>query len=438
MTKGGWKRDVDLVRVYTGITRILSPLLPLWMGRRIKRGKDDPARKGERFGKAGRDRPEGLVFWMHGASVGECTMLLPVIDKVLAHFPNAHVLVTSMTMTAATLMAERLPERAFHQYAPLDSPRAVKAFLKHWQPDMAIWAESEIWPNLIRATKSRNIPMALINARMSQKSRDGWLKNRKTARIIFGCFDTILAAQQETADVLGQILGRNIVFVGNLKDAAQPLPVDAAQLKALARQIGNRPVWCAASTHPGEDAIILKAHQTVLKTHPEAVLILAPRHPERRADIAALLTESGLKFATRSTEQKITKTRSVYLFDTIGEMGLAYRLSHLSFVCGSLISGLSGHNPLEPARLENAVLTGTNIASFADIYMAMFAFHAAERVLNPDEIGDRVRALLSDTEALDALIQRGGEFAVSRDTVLDYVWTQLISVMPDTLAGQIE
>ena len=418
----------ELIRAYSGLTRILAPLLPLWIKRRALKGKEDPARQGERFGKTTTARPQGQLFWMHGASVGETTMLLPLIKKLLEHYPAAHLLVTSGTVTSANLMTERLPERAIHQYVPLDTPKAVEAFLDHWKPDAAFWAESEIWPNLITHTKSRNIPMALINARMSEKSIQGWAKRKATAKTLFGAFDVILPANVNTANGLSWLLDTEIEQAGNLKDAAPKLPVNQIELDKLQTQINNRPVWCAASTHKGEEEIVINAHKDILKKHPNAVLILALRHPNRRDEVRPIL--SGMDYVLRSEDSSITASTSILLFDTIGEMGLAYSLSDVSFVCGSLVKGLMGHNPLEPARFKNAVLTGGHIASFADSYMQMFAFDAAQRILAPNMVGQAVNALLSNPEKRMEMQNRAYDFAISREVVLDHLWEKILPILP--------
>jgi len=420
----------DLIRAYSGLTRILAPILPLWIKRRALKGKEDPARQGERFGQSSIPRPDGQLFWMHGASIGETTMLLPLINKLLSTYPAAHILITSGTVTSATLMAERLPARAVHQYVPLDTPKAVDAFLDHWTPGAAFWAESEIWPNLITRTKARGIPMALINARMSEKSIKGWFKRQKSAQALFGAFDEIMAANEDTANGLSWLLGQDIESTGNLKDAAPQLPVSQDELKKLRGLIGHRPVWCAASTHKGEEEIIIAAHENIKEHHPNALLILALRHPDRRAEVAALL--SGSDYVLRSDPKLITPSTSVLLFDTIGEMGLAYSLSEVTFVCGSLIKGLMGHNPLEPAQFKNAVLTGGFVASFADSYMQMFAFDAAQRILSPNMVGPSVRDLLSNPEKRAKMQRLAYDFATSREAVLDYVWEKITPILPDT------
>ena len=430
-----------LISAYTVLMSLFAPIMPLWVNRRSQKGKEDPDRKGERYGKASRSKPMGRLFWLHGASVGEVTMMLPLIDRVLREHPYAHVLVTSGTVTSANLLAQRLPLRVIHQYAPLDTPKAVTKFLDHWQPDMALWTESEIWPNLIMQTRARNIPMALINARLSHKSIENWHKRQKSARTIFGCFDMILAANNDTAKGLSWLLGSEIQSIGNLKDAAPALPVDSQALTALQKQIRKRPVWCAASTHPGEEAIILAAHEIIKTQHPDALLILALRHPDRRKDVLQHIIKTSKKTSVvlRSDHDnlntpKIKKTTSVFLFDTIGEMGLAYSLSDLTFVCGSLIEGLTGHNPLEPARFSNAILTGAHIASFAETYMQMFTFDAAQRILSPEMIGPAVSKLLSDPQALAFQQKKAQDFSQGRDAVLDFLWDKLIPIFPEPLS----
>ena len=398
---------------YRIATAALYPLLPLWLKRRARAGKEDKARIGERYGIASRPRPDGQLFWMHGASVGETTMLLPLIEALLDAYPKAHILVTSGTVTSANLMAQRLPKRAIHQYAPLDTRKNTARFLDHWKPDLAIWAESEIWPNLVLNTKSRSIPMALINARMSEKSLAGWAKRKGFAAQIFNSFGYIQAANSGTARGLSTITGQDLPVFASLKEAAAPLPFDSAEASKLTAAIDSRPVWCAASTHKGEDDIILKAHAEILKTHPDALLLLAPRHPERRDEIEAL-TQAAL----HSRKDAITPDTQIYMIDTIGDMGLAFELSQVTLMCGSLREGLFGHNPLEPARQNNAVLTGPHIASFDDIYKDMFAFGAADTILDDMSLAATISDYFSNPQQLAASQSKAREFAQSRTAIL--------------------
>ena len=405
----------------------LTPLLPLWLKHRARVGKEDISRLSERYGNASIARPQGRLFWMHGASVGEVTMLVPLIKALISAYPKAHILITSGTVTSAKLLETRLPENCIHQYAPFDSRKFVKRFLDHWQPDLAIWAESEIWPNLVLDTKARNIPMALLNARMSEKSLTGWARRRDFANQIFSAFDYIQAADTQTAQGLSQITSKNLPIFANLKEAAAPLPYDTAQQKRLQSALRSRPIWCAASTHKGEDEIILRAHAKLLKTHPQALLLLAPRHPSRRQDIALLASQilQNTQPTSHSSGDIANDKTQIYIFDTIGDMGLAYSLSSVSVMCGSLIGGLFGHNPLEPARQKNAILTGPHIESFKPIYKDMFAFGAADTILDNVELAKTISDYFSNPKTLAKRQSLAFEFAQSRHAILDITMQNL-------------
>ena len=419
--------DTLLIKAYSGLTRLMSPLLPHYLKRRAAKGKEDKARLKERLGYASRERPEGHLIWLHGASVGETMMLLPLINRILER-PNTHILLTSGTVTSAELMAKRLPERAIHQYVPADTPAAVERFLDHWKPDAALWAESEIWPNLIRLTKKRGIPMALINARMSEASILRWKKHGvKNAKSVFGNFDLILAGNESTATGLSDLLERDIPMLGNLKNAAPPLPVDEAELTHLRKLIGKRPVWCAASTHVGEEKYFVDAHEEVQKQHPAALLIAVPRHPGNSGYVPVI--PEAKKFAIRSQGGIPNEKTDIYVMDTIGELGLAFSLSDITFMGGSLLKELSGHNPLEPARLANTVLSGPYVASFQETYTAMID-HGAALCVAPDALTKAVAVLISNSSALAKTQKLAKDFADNQDSVLDAVWERLEPIMP--------
>jgi len=421
------------LKVYRAGMALLSPLLPVYLKRRARAGKEDPARLGERFGRAGLPRPDGPLVWMHAASVGESVMLLPLIKHLKTLRPDIFVLLTTGTLTSAQLMASRLPAGCAHQFAPADTRKAVRAFLDHWKPDLAIWAESELWPNLIMETRARGIKSALVNARMSAKSLEGWEKRRDFARLLLSGFDPIMAADEPTAGGLSSILDREIKPAGNLKYAAPPLPVNRSEKTKLKKTIGARPVWAAASTHHGEDIWVARAHKEICKSGKDALLILAPRHPERAKMIKPILTEQGLTVAQRSKGQPITPDIDVYLFDTLGELGLVYALASVSVIGGSLVPGLSGHNPLEPARLGSAVLTGVHVSSFADIYADMVAGGAAGYIKDAPDFARRVKALLDDEAARTSRIKKAKALAKSQDGVLTLVWEALAPHMPDEI-----
>ncbi len=401
----------------------LEPFAGYILKRRLKAGKEDIARISERKGIASRPRPDGTLIWMHGASVGETSMLLPLIERLLSDDPKLHVLVTSGTLTSAKIMADRLPPRAMHQMVPLDGPSFVDRFLAHWQPDLAIWAESEIWPNLVLQTQASGAKMALINARMNQASIDRWRAKRKFARQIFSCFDTILPADTLTHNALSFLGGNVVSQIGNLKTAAPALSYDKTESNRLKAATGRRSIWLAASTHAEEEADILTAHETGLSKRADMLLILMPRHPERGDEIAAMC--SGHKIAQRSKGETPSEDTSIYLMDTLGEMGLALDLADLAFIGGSLHSTLTGHNPLEAARAGVPILTGPHVGSFTDIYAQFFAANAAMRVTSGKSLGDTALALTNDRAAAQQMAARAKLVAEESNGVLEYTVAQL-------------
>lgn len=388
-------------RRYSFLMRSLSLIAPLWLAKRAKAGKEDPARLSERYGRASCPRPEGQLIWMHGASVGETTMMLPLIKRLLNSNPERSVLVTSGTVTSAKIMASKLPDRAFHQYIPLDAPHYVARFLEHWKPDLAVWAESEIWPNLILQTKAANIPMALINGRLSKKSLAGWAKREHFAKSIFDSFDSILPADKPTAEGLSSILDRDLKAVGNLKYDAPALSFDSEERDTLKEAIGQRKIWVAASIHSEEMDTVIEAQKRIK----DVLLLLVPRHPSEAASRMIVADHPDLNIARRSKKQVPNEKTKIYLFDTLGEMGLAYSLGDLAFVGGSLSSTLMGHNPLEPVRLNVPTLTGPHFASFAEVYAPYIENNAIKVIEETDELSQIVTNMLNDPDTREKMMK---------------------------------
>lgn len=412
---------------YRKLMQGLEPFAGYILKRRVKSGKEDETRIAERKGIASLPRPSGTLIWMHGASVGETSMLLPLIRRLLEDDPKLHVLVTSGTMTSAQIMKERLPERAFHQMVPLDGPNFVERFLAHWQPDLAVWAESEIWPNLVLQTKANRAKMALINARMNQSSIDRWRDKRKFARQVFCCFDIILPADTLTHHAL-TFLGGNVVSqIGNLKTAAPALEFDKTEAAKLRQAAGHRPIWLAASTHGPEETEILQAHISGPGRKANALLLWVPRHPERGDEIARLC--AGHHIAIRSKNELLTDTTSIYIMDTLGEMGLALELADVAFVGGSLHDSLTGHNPLEPARATVPILTGPHVGSFTEIYAELLNHNAAMRVKSAKQLEKSVMSLLTNPAAARQMAGRAKLLAQESDQVLDYTIAKLRALL---------
>ena len=354
---------------YRGLTRLATPVTPALLKQRARKGKEDPDRRQERLGIASRERPLGRLVWLHGASVGESLVLASLVDTLAARHEDLHFLVTTGTLTSARMLAARLPDRAFHQFIPVDTPAAVRRFLEHWRPDLAVFAESELWPNLIVETSRRGTPLALINARMNERSIRSWRRRPDTARWLLGQFAWIGAADTRTRDGLEDLTGYHITLAGNLKLEARLAAPDPAQLDRFRAALDGRPVWLAASTHPGEDEIVLDAHARLLEQSPGALLILAPRHPERADKLARLIEARGLSLLQRSrSEDAPDGSCQVWLTDTLGEMGYWFSLAPASLIAGSLLPGIGGHNPVEASQAGSSVISGPFRSSFDDLY----------------------------------------------------------------------
>lgn len=412
-----------LEMLYRGLTRLSGPAVRLLLRRRLARGKEDAARLGERLGHAGRARPGGRLAWIHAASVGESLAILPLVERLLAADAALQLLVTTGTVTSATLMAQRLPApRAFHQYVPVDLPDAVDRFLTHWQPDLVLWIESEFWPNLLRGIRSRAIPAALVNARLSAKSFDQWRRVPVTAQRLLSPFRLALAQTETEAARLRTLGIADVRAVGNLKYSARPLPADDETLAAWRAGTADRPVWCFASSHPGEEDMAIAAHRQFLATQPTALLILAPRHPGRGDAVTTLLQGAGLSHGRRSAGAVPTPAQQVLLLDTLGELGLAFRLAPISVVGGSFV-GLGGHNPIEPALLGSAVLYGPSMFNFAEMAAALEQAGGALPLPDAAALAPAIAGLWSDPaqrgRQADAALAVAERNALAVDRVMD-------------------
>jgi len=413
-----------MLLLYRWATTMGGPAIRLHLRRRMARGKEDPHRFGERQGRPARPRPVGPLVWVHAASVGESISVLPLIARVLAMRPNATVLLTTGTVTSARLMAERLPAGAIHQYVPVDRVSYVRSFLDHWRPDLALWAESEFWPNLLGETAKRNIPIVLINGRVSDRSFARWRRYRRTIKSILGGFRLCLGQSETDAERLRQLGAPAVAAPGNLKLAAPPLPADPAKLADLRSQIAGRPVWVAASTHAGEEALCGRVHRQLTRCHPRLLTIVVPRHPERGKGIADELTADGLTVARRSAGEAITETVEVYVADTIGELGLFYRLAGVAFIGKSLVP-LGGQNPLEAACLDCAILFGPHMANFREMAARLKEGGGAEEVADEAALVAVLGRLLTDREDRRARAAAASFFARAEAQVLDRIVEQL-------------
>ncbi|HEV2530878.1 3-deoxy-D-manno-octulosonic acid transferase [Phenylobacterium sp.] len=410
--------------LYAAATGLMAPFAPALLRSRARGGKEDPARLGERLGRAGRPRPPGPLVWLHGVSVGETQSLLPLVAALRARRPDLALLVTSGTRTAAELLGQRLPEGVIHQFAPLDTPGAVAGFLDHWRPGAGVLVESELWPNLILAAKARGVRLALLSARMTEDSARGWARSPASARTLMGAFDLVLPQDASTAERLAS-LGAAVGPQLNLKLLGEPLPCDTAELQRLTRAIGGRRVVLAASTHPGEEPTIALA---ALEQAGADLLILAPRHPERGAALAQELARFAP--ARRSLGQPIAGDTRIYLADTLGEMGLFLRLADVVVMGGSFVAGVGGHNPLEAARLGKPILTGPHVANARSIYDQMYVEVAALEAANAEHLARHIRGLLDNPMIARRIGEAALSYAERQGAALDRALALLDPLLP--------
>lgn len=408
---------------YRLLTSAAEPLAGPVLRGRAKQGKEDAARIAERLGHASLPRPDGALIWLHAASVGESLSILPLIERLRAERPDIAVLVTSGTVTSAALLAQRLPPGALHQFAPVDGPRVARRFLDHWRPDVAVFVESELWPNLLGRAKARGTKLALLSARITEESARGWMRAPGAAKALLGSFDLVMA-QDSASEARLTALGARTVGLANLKLVGEPLTCDPKQLAALKKAAGKRPIVLAASTHPGEEEMIASALPW------GALLVIAPRHPERGESVTASLRMMNLATARRSADEPLTADTQAYVADTLGEMGLLFALADVAVMGGSFAPGIGGHNPLEPARLGVPVVSGPHVFNFAEVYEAMVAAGAAIIAPGFEELSTTLETLVADEARRNAMSRAAQAFAEQGEIALDAAWARLKPLLP--------
>lgn len=421
-----------ITHLYLGFSMISGPLWWLVHRRRLKAGKESPGRLAEKFGFYRRQRPGGVLLWFHALSVGECLALLPLIERALEELPDAHVLLTSWNAASETaLKATRPPDRCIHVFQPVDTVQAVRRFLDQWRPDVAGFYGLDFWPRLMIETQSRGIPMILVDSRMP----DGSFRRRKRfagpMRDILRLFDRLLL--QDWASVprfveLGADAGK-ISVVGALKSAARPLPAPEKELAELRRHVDGRPVWLGASTHRSEHPMIAEAHARVIEEIPEALLFLAPRNVRDGDEAETLLRKRFAHVARRSRGESIERNTQVYIADSIGEMGLWYRLAPVSFVGHSLAPGLEGKNPFEAVALGSCVIHGPETSFFSESYHGLGQTGGAIKVESAEDLA-RIAVLLQSPASRKPILEGAAKAVADRRGVLDVTWAAIREAVP--------
>ena len=390
------KRLPLALHLYQSACSLGSPIATRVLTRRLKRGKEHPERLSERLGQASLERPQGQLIWVHAASVGEMLAVVSLIQRLRAQ--GFAVLVTSGTVTSAALAEQRLPEGVMHQFIPLDGPRFVQRFLDHWRPGLALFVESDLWPNLICSSAMRRIPMIVVNGRLSERSFSRWRKVPRVIAALLDRFDLCLAQSTADAERYAKLGALRVIATGNLKLDVPAPPADQKALQQLKQIVGKRPVVVAASTHPGEEAAVIAAHRQLRAKFPSLLTIIVPRHPSRGESIAEIAKGAGLAVALRSHRKQPMPDIGVYVADTLGELGLIYRLAPIVFMGGSLARH-GGQNPIEAVRLGAAVLHGPHVWNFAEIYATLDAAHGAIEVPDEAMLAVRLAAWLTDPAA---------------------------------------
>ncbi len=388
--------------LYIALGYLFLPFLWLFLRWRLICGKENKQRLPERYGKPTLKRPKGTLLWIHGASVGESLSALPLLEGIQQNYPNITILMTSGTVTSSRILKKRLPPGAIHQFIALDAQFYVNRFLNHWKPDLVFWLESELWPNHLLALKNRHIPVILVNARLSPSAYKSWSFFKLISKNILSCFCLCLASTQNVAKKLKKLGAQNIKTPGNLKYAAGPLPIDEEAFIHLQRILKNRPLWVAASTHPGEEKIFIETHKFLKRSIPNILTILIPRHPERGEAILEEARKSNLTITRRSLDHDPTNETDIYLSDTLGELGLFFCLSSIVVMGGSFVS-IGGHNPLEPAYFKTALVWGPHMFNFPEIEKNFLKNKSALKVSKSKKLNSILLDLLTHPNKAEKL-----------------------------------
>ncbi len=414
---------------YRIISILLFPFLELYLFFRVFKKKEDKSRLKERFGNPTKSRPEGQIIWLHAVSVGEANSSLILIDELLKFAPKTSILFTTTTLTSAKIISEKLPKwqgRVIHQFLPIDSYFCVKNFLDFWRPRAAIFVESEIWPNLIFEARKMGALTFLVNARMSEKSAKKWLLARLIGFRIFDYFATIFAQSEGDKKRLEKLTNQEVLLYGNLKSQAHNLEANEEKISDLKGKIGNRKFLVAVSTHAGEEEIILQVHDRLKNNFPDFLTIIVPRHPNRAQEIKNLCRSR--KISQRSQSENISNSTEIYLADSLGEMGIFYSLQNFAFIGGSLLP-IGGHNPFEAIKLGCAVISGSQVFNFAEIYRDLQKDQACLIVDSADDLYEAALKIIKDAKVAETLNQAAQKIIKNSENIAGRIVAKMDSLM---------
>lgn len=385
-----------LIRTYLLFTFIFSVLSYLIIYVRLWSGKEDQDRFKEKLGQYARDRSNSKLIWFHGASVGETLSIIGLIEEITKINDELEFLITSGTNSSSQVLSTKMPKNAVHQFVPIDTPRAVKSFLKHWRPDFAIWVESEVWPRLLIETSKTKVPMWLVNGSMSLRSYKKWRYAPLSMQYLYNKFEKIYLRDERSAGFLNQLglSSENFTVYGSLKADQEKLEFRKSDLKEVKNGLKEKRVWVAASTHAGEEEIVLKAHEKLLEVDKDIFLVLVPRHPERGKELTKLALSLNFKVSIRSKSKKINSTDQVHIGDTLGELGLWYELTCVSFIGGSITKN-GGHNPYEAILADTFIIHGPETFNFDEIYRKLDEKNFGKEITNSEQLFQEVLSLFN-------------------------------------------
>ncbi|MAV88799.1 MAG: 3-deoxy-D-manno-octulosonic acid transferase [Rhodospirillaceae bacterium] len=422
-----------LLKIYRAITVLGTPIISMYLYYRKSIGKEDRDRHEERIGISRIPKPNGFLFWIHAASIGESLSVITLIENLLKSYPNSYLMITTGTITSAKILKDRLPDRAFHQYIPVDKPSYVSRFIEHWRPDVALWTESEFWPNIIFKTHKSEIPLLLLNGRISDKSYAKWQIAPSLMKNILSCFNLCLGQSEEDVIRLRKLGAPKVKNLGNLKFSVPPLPVDLKSLGVLQSQIINRPLWLATSTHYLEENMVTDIHKKLKNIHKDILTIIVPRQVNRGEKIARLLKNKNISFALRSLDNPITPDTQIYVADTMGELGLFFSLSDIVLMGKSLVP-YGGQNPIEPLKFGCAVIHGPHMTNFRWICKEMKKHGCSVEVKTTLECSESISKLINKISDRKKMIQKGNKFIDSQSEVVSLVIGEILTILDSKYA----
>ena len=403
--------------IYGACVSLCKPIIKWHLKKRVIKGKEHPERYIEKMGLPTVIRPKREVIWIHAVSVGESISALPLVEKYIQK--GKIVLITTTTTTSAQIMAERLPDGAIHQFFPLDVEHWIFRFLEYWKPSKILWLESELWPTMLYSIKKKNIPLYLVNARFSEKTQKRLKYWGFIAKEFLSNFTKIFVQNEIYISIIEKLTGNKPLYLGNLKYSSTIAIPEQISIDNFKNTFKNRPVWACISTHAEDEKFIQPAVKELHKNIPDLLTIIVPRHPERMPNIYGFVKK--LNYKVRSRREDITEKTNVYIADTIGEMALFLKCVNVCFIGGSTGGGYGGHNPLEPASLDCAIIQGMDTNHFTGICQSLNQKKAQVQVNNPDELYNTVTELLKNNCKRNLLIKGSKSVAKENKDIADKI-----------------